>query len=264
MLPYNLHSHTFRCGHATGTDEEFVLAAIKAGFKELGFTDHVMLPDISQPRIRGDFCLLDDYVESVTALREKYKDQIKIYLGFEAEWLGEKYEAYYRSLLKKRGFDYLIMGQHCFCEKGRMKWYGDLGPEEGPKAYANALIEGMESGLFTYVCHPDMYIGYWCASWNQLAYDIAHRIAFTSKRLDIPLEINCGFRGRVHEIEDPESLMYPCNHFWEIVGQYGCPVVIGVDAHNPNDYAMTEYALYEEFAKRHNLNLLLERPVFRK
>ena len=44
MLPYNLHSHTFRCGHATGTDEEFVEAAIKAGFKELGFTDHVMLP----------------------------------------------------------------------------------------------------------------------------------------------------------------------------------------------------------------------------
>ena len=36
----NYHSHTERCGHAWGTDDEFVLAAIDAGFQVLGFSEH--------------------------------------------------------------------------------------------------------------------------------------------------------------------------------------------------------------------------------
>lgn len=37
---YNLHSHTYRCHHAKGTDEEYVLSAIKNGYTEMGFSDH--------------------------------------------------------------------------------------------------------------------------------------------------------------------------------------------------------------------------------
>lgn len=33
----NYHTHTTRCLHATGSDEEFVLSAIKGGYQELGF-----------------------------------------------------------------------------------------------------------------------------------------------------------------------------------------------------------------------------------
>ena len=40
----NYHTHTARCGHATGTDEEYVLAAIEQGFDELVFSDHVPWP----------------------------------------------------------------------------------------------------------------------------------------------------------------------------------------------------------------------------
>ena len=31
-MKYNYHTHTSRCFHARGTDEEYVLAAIEAGF----------------------------------------------------------------------------------------------------------------------------------------------------------------------------------------------------------------------------------------
>ena len=37
---YNFHNHTYRCGHATGTDEEYVLEAIKNGYEVMGFSDH--------------------------------------------------------------------------------------------------------------------------------------------------------------------------------------------------------------------------------
>ena len=36
----NYHTHTTRCHHATGSDEDYVLSAIKGGYQELGFSDH--------------------------------------------------------------------------------------------------------------------------------------------------------------------------------------------------------------------------------
>lgn len=42
----NYHTHTSRCGHAVGEDEEYVINAIKSGIKVLGFSDHVPFLDI--------------------------------------------------------------------------------------------------------------------------------------------------------------------------------------------------------------------------
>ena len=33
----NYHTHTTRCMHATGDDEDYVLSAIKGGYRILGF-----------------------------------------------------------------------------------------------------------------------------------------------------------------------------------------------------------------------------------
>ena len=35
----NYHTHTFRCNHATGTDREYVEAAIRAGVKDVTIMD---------------------------------------------------------------------------------------------------------------------------------------------------------------------------------------------------------------------------------
>ena len=61
MIPYCYHTHTYRCGHADGEDEEYVLEAIAAGVRKLGFSDHVMLPNFSQPNVRGDFKEAEGY-----------------------------------------------------------------------------------------------------------------------------------------------------------------------------------------------------------
>ena len=80
-LDYTYHSHTARCGHAYGKDEDYVEAAIKRGLKVLGFSDHVFLPGLSQYRMRGDYEEMDDYVSSVRSLEKKYKDK-KMILRF--------------------------------------------------------------------------------------------------------------------------------------------------------------------------------------
>ena len=48
-MDYNYHTHTARCGHAVGEDEEYVKRAIECGIKYMGFSDHapIRFPDVS-------------------------------------------------------------------------------------------------------------------------------------------------------------------------------------------------------------------------
>ena len=37
MKKCNYHTHTYRCMHACGSDEDYVISAIKGGYQVLGF-----------------------------------------------------------------------------------------------------------------------------------------------------------------------------------------------------------------------------------
>ena len=263
VLDYNLHCHTSRCGHATGEDDEYAFEAFSAGFHQLGFSDHVMLPHASQPGIRGEFVQSEDYFASIHALRKKFEGHMDIFLGFEAEWYGERYADYYRELLREKKIDYLILGQHCFIEEDCFYWYAGLPRETMSKNYARDLIEGMRSGLFTYVAHPDIYIS-WRGVWDETARNIAKQIATVALEMDLPLELNCApLRAHPSLMDDRFRLRYPCPMFWEEVAKIGAKVVIGVDAHDPKDFARTDYRYFREFATSKGLNLLLECPLKR-
>ena len=71
----NYHTHTTRCMHATGSDEDYVLSAIKGGYQELGFSDHT--PWKYHTDYVADMRMLPEelpgYVESLRSLREKYR-----------------------------------------------------------------------------------------------------------------------------------------------------------------------------------------------
>ena len=88
---YNYHTHTKRYGHASGKDEDYVLAAIKEGYDGLGFSDHVMLPNIISDSVRGRYEQKNEYLNSIKSLKDKYQNQIEIYVGFECEW-DKKFE----------------------------------------------------------------------------------------------------------------------------------------------------------------------------
>lgn len=76
-LVTNYHTHTKRCGHAYGEDEDFVLSAIKYGIKELGFSDHISFKNISAPYMRQDRSMLSDYISSISHLKENIKIKLK-------------------------------------------------------------------------------------------------------------------------------------------------------------------------------------------
>ena len=71
----NYHTHTTRCHHATGSDEDYVLSAIKGGYQELGFSDHTpwkyRTGYLSGIRMTPEE--FPEYVQSIRTLQEKYK-----------------------------------------------------------------------------------------------------------------------------------------------------------------------------------------------
>lgn len=53
-MTVNLHTHTYRCGHATGTEEEYILRAIENRIKVMGFSDHRFYPFNEFWKIAGE------------------------------------------------------------------------------------------------------------------------------------------------------------------------------------------------------------------
>lgn len=246
-LSVNYHTHTKRCGHASGEDEEYVLAAIQAGIRVLGFSDHIFYPNFmndSFDHVRGDYIEMEDYCHSFLELKKKYQSQIELHLGFEAEYYPDYYD-YYQTLLKSKKVEYLILGQHFIRINGVthtfLKHDHDV---DGMKKYANALIAGMKTGFYSYVAHPDLFLaGY--ASFDEHAREISHQICSVAKELQLPLEINlAGVRKGFHAYATGEQrFLYPHRAFWEIAAEHGCKVVIGIDAHQPSDFAQKELFL---------------------
>ena len=71
-MKYNYHTHTWRCGHAMGTEREYVETAIREGFQELGFSDHApyMFPKETghYSTFRMPVAETEGYVDTVNAL----------------------------------------------------------------------------------------------------------------------------------------------------------------------------------------------------
>ena len=113
FLKANYHAHTWRCQHAYDTEREYIEAAISMGIEIFGFSDHVPCPyqDGYVSNIRMTMKQAPEYVETIRRLEAEYRDQVKIYAGFEAEYVPEFYEEQMR-MFRNLGCDYMIMGQH--------------------------------------------------------------------------------------------------------------------------------------------------------
>ena len=78
----NFHTHTTYCD-GKNTAEEMILAAVNQGFTALGFSGH------SHTSIDPSYCMTTAdtrrYIDEIKALRKKYADKIRIYIGLEAD-----------------------------------------------------------------------------------------------------------------------------------------------------------------------------------
>ena len=221
----NYHSHTWRCTHAQGTEEEYVRCAIDRGLKILGFSDHApyYYPDRYVSRIRMRPEQLKDYADTVLALQKTYQKQIDIYLGLEIEYYPDlipQMLPFYRD----HGISYLILGQHYLYNEINAPYVGrpPTDSEEILSRYCNQVIDAIHTGLFTYLAHPDLvyFIGQ-----PEIYRTHMRRLCREAKQAGLPLEINLAGISTQRN--------YPNRAFWEIAAEEGCQVVLGCDAHTP-------------------------------
>lgn len=221
----NYHTHTPRCKHAIGSEEEYIQSAIKAGYTELGFSDHTPWHYESgyHPTMRMEETELEGYVHTLSLLREKYKDKISIKIGLECEFFEEKMD-WLKEQLKKYDLDYIILGNHYdgSDETGIYYGYPEVSLEE-LKRYVSQVIKAMDTGLFSYVAHPDV-VRY--DQNNQAHLDELEKICIHAKEIDMPLEFNLlGYRTMRH---------YPSEPFMALCKKHHNRIIIGTDAHEPS------------------------------
>ena len=229
---YNYHTHTARCRHASGTDREYVESAIKAGIKTLGISDHAPYL-FKNPDYYSTFRMfteeLFDYAESVRSLAKEYEKDIRLLLGFELEYYPDLYKDEI-AFLSAVHPDYYILGQHFFGnEIDEAYCGGNLDKPEQLTRYVSQILEGLKTGDFAYVAHPDL------AGYNFPAEHIQAeylRLCEGAKALKIPLEIN--LLGLL------TNRRYPNKTFFEIAAKVGNDIVLGVDAHAPDHFGNTE------------------------
>lgn len=240
----NYHTHTARCHHASGSDREYVEAAIRAGLNVLGFSDHAPYLFADGPHERHSMHPDEaaSYADSIRALAKEYASDIRLLVGYEIEYYPGCFDRTVR-FLSEAGCDYLLLGQHFVGTEDI-----HVGITDDPKvfdAYIGQSLEAMETGMITYFCHPDI-----C----QYPYDLRAQekgyvqLCETALRLGIPLEANMLglWQGR----------HYPCSTFFRIASEVGNTIVAGCDSHSPSRVAVAdEIKNVHAFAEAHNLIL---------
>lgn len=231
-------------------------SAIRARLTTLGFADHS--PQYSEDETilgyRMPVSEAHNYVSVLRNLAEEYKEDIRILVGFEAEYLPKVFGDLY-NLCGTENIDYLIMGQHCLAYPDGLGHESvcarnvngrPSSPLHTLKSYVDTLIEGMNTGCFTYICHPDMYY----------AVDIGDaefrgeysRLCLRAKELDIPLEINnLGYTDRRH---------YPTDRLFSLAKEFGNKLIVGLDAHTPEQINPDNIAATVEYAEKFGLEIV--------
>ncbi len=276
MIKNNYHTHSKYCNHATGEMEDYVLVAINNNFEELGFTDHMPVPDellvdekyksliyLGQPnKDRMEINNIDNYLSEIEYLKNKYSDKIKIYSGFECEYSLKTADTV-KYLLTK--VDYLILGMHHFYVDDKLynTYSSHDMTDEAVILYAKECEKALDTGLFKYIAHPDLFMFRYKNNegrpFTKACEEATKIITEAAIRNDVYLELN------VHEIRYSEAQglsnwRYPRKEFWEIVAKYPkAKVIIGADAHKPE--LLVDSNVYKLYALAKELNLKIENKM---
>ena len=108
------------------------------------------------------------------------------------------------------------------------------------------MLKALDTNLFSYVAHPDLFmVGK--VYFDELCENITREICQKALEKDVPLEVNAGgIRRGYRKVGDEIQYPYPNSHFFDIVGEVGCKVILGIDAHSPDDFNQDDFEALEK------------------
>jgi len=233
MLPYSdYHMHTPLCGHATGDPEEYVKQAIKAGLKEIGFSDHAPMVHKPMPGITMALDELPEYHAMIEDVRKRYASQISIKIALESDFLPG-FESKTKSIIDSYPYDYIIGSVHfiddwAFDDPATREYWKKHDVNEVYRKYYSLLRQSAKTGFFQIIGHCDLPKKFGARPSVDLTDEII-ATASVFKDSDVAIEINtAGLRKPIAE-------MYPALNCLKIYCKAGVPLTFGSDAHHPED-----------------------------
>lgn len=245
------HTHNRLCRHAEGKIEDYVKTAIRKGLKTIGISDHFPyefyrnFERIPYQEYSMNLDEIDNYIETIEQLIEKYQDKIEIRKAFEVDYILNQQDLTKSKLNKVESkLDYILGSLHV------------LYSEEGPWCFDDSrFLKEFDQ----YASIDNVYLEYYdlqlkMISDKNLDYDIVSHLDLPKKfgklpknkeviqnkvwevlekikERDLVVEINTsGFRKEIRE-------QYPSEDIIRKMYQLDIPILLGSDAHKPKEVA---------------------------
>ena len=228
------HMHTPLCGHAVGEPAEYVRHGIKAGLKEMGFSDHAPLVSHRDPKITMDFDRLPTYLKMIEDVQKQFAKEITVKISLEADFIPG-YEAKTKQIITGYSYDYIIGSVHFiktwgFDDPAERTAWKSKDVNQVYHDYYELLRQSARSGMFDIIGHCDLVKKFGHRATENM-FDEVKKTAKVFKETGVAIEINtAGLRKPVKE-------MYPSLDCLKIYREAGVPLTFGSDAHAPEDVA---------------------------
>lgn len=256
-MPADYHTHTPLCHHATGTPEEYVEAALRAGITEYGISDHAPVSETFFDDWRMLYRDLPSYVEWMDRAEAHAGDRLTIRRGLECDWFPNA-APWIERLRREHAWDYLIGSVHYLgqWDFDNPKWLGrwaECDVNEVWHLYWKEYAAMAESQLFDILGHPD------------LVKKFCHRPTGDLNRYYEPAIEAIAVSGCAIELNTagwhkPCAEAYPAADFLELARAAGIPLVISSDAHAPQEIGRDfENAIQQAKAAGYTETLLFEK-----
>ena len=164
---------------------------------------------------------LPEYEDTLWELRAKYQGKIQVRIGLEAEYLPG-FQAYYEKLKEDEGIEYLLLGQHFYELAPGEYSFSKKGLSGRADGIVRAELEGVESGYFSGIAHPDRSYRY-LKPGEQADIGIVKELINAAAEYHIPLEKN---------ISSMEANWYYPEIFWKYCTD---DYLVGLDAHSVSE-----------------------------
>ncbi len=238
----NYHTHTTYCD-GDNTAEQMVEKAIELGLSELGFSGHSYTEFDTEPCMSRE--ATENYKREITALKEKYKDKIKILLGIEYDYYSDEPLDDYDFVIGSVHY-VLKNGEYLFVDYSRERQIEAVNRHYGGDFYAfiedyySVVADLYNKTKCNIIGHFDLICKF---NSDGTLFDTAHpryvaawqKAADALIKTDAVVEINTGAISRGYTKEP-----YPAKEIIEYFRENGKKLIFSSDCHN-KDFLLCGY-----------------------
>lgn len=232
------HTHHARCGHASGSLEEYVQQGIRIGLDQLGLSDHMPLLHVNPAEYYPEMAMpmeeLPRYVEECLELKERYRGQIDIRVGLEGDYI-EGWERQIEDIIVSYPWDYVIgsvhfLGEWDITDFRQVHHWESKDVLSVYRTYYDAVAKAAATGFYDIMGHLDVIkrFGHKPAAEEEEELRALEEGALAAvARSGRAMELNAS------GLSKPCAEMFPSRRMLEEAYRLGIPVTLGSDAHQP-------------------------------